>query len=63
MNILVVTSRVPFPLHDGGAIATYNQVKSYVALGHQVTLCCLNTRKHHVDSNTIQREFSFAAEI
>lgn len=63
MKILVVTSRVPFPLHDGGAIATYNQIKSYTALGHQVTLCCLNTRKHYVEEATIQQAFDFTAAV
>jgi len=63
MNILVITSRVPYPLHDGGAIATYNQVKSYAALGHRVTMCCLNTRKHFVSAATIRHAFDFAAEV
>ncbi len=63
MNILVVTSRVPYPLRDGGAIATFNQVKSYAALGHRVVMCCLNTSKHYVDRATIDRAFDFAQEV
>lgn len=56
MNILIIASRVPFPLHDGGAIATYNQFRGYAELGHKVQLLALNTRKHHADPTTIKRE-------
>ncbi|MEN9511598.1 MAG: hypothetical protein RLZZ370_1417 [Bacteroidota bacterium] len=63
MNILVVSSRIPFPLRDGGAIATFNQLKSYAALGHQVTLCSLNTRKHHVPGKTIEAELAFIRKV
>ncbi len=63
MNILVVSSRIPFPLRDGGAIATFNQVKSYAALGHQVTLCSLNTRKHYVSKKTIDAELPFLSRV
>lgn len=56
MRILIVASRIPFPLHDGGAIATYNQFKGYATLGHKVHLLSLNTRKHFVDAETIRKE-------
>lgn len=63
INILVVSSRIPYPLRDGGAIATFNQLKSYAALGHQVTLCSLNTRKHYVSRNTIEAELPFIRKV
>ncbi|MEY3982963.1 MAG: hypothetical protein RL160_520 [Bacteroidota bacterium] len=63
MNILVVGSRIPYPLHDGGAIATFNQLKSYAALGHQVTLCSLNTRKHYVAQDTMDTVFPFLRNV
>jgi glycosyltransferase involved in cell wall biosynthesis len=56
MKILLITSRIPFPLRDGGAIATYSHVKGYSEMGHKVTLLSLNTNKHFVDSETIQKE-------
>ncbi len=58
MKILIIASRIPFPLHDGGAIATFNQFKGYAALGHSVQMLALNTRKHFVDDKTIDRELS-----
>lgn len=48
MNILVLNNRVPWPLNDGGNLVTYSVAKQLAARGHQITLACLNTRKHHV---------------
>jgi glycosyltransferase involved in cell wall biosynthesis len=56
MKILLIASRIPYPLRDGGAIATFNQFKGYATLGHAVRMFALNTRKHFVDEETIQRE-------
>ena len=56
MRILIIASRIPFPLHDGGAIATFHQFKGYAALGHATRMLALNTSKHFVDEQTIQRE-------
>ncbi|RYD70195.1 MAG: glycosyltransferase, partial [Sphingobacteriales bacterium] len=47
MNILQITSRIPFPLNDGGNIATYFVTDYLKKLGHKVTLAALNTKKHH----------------
>jgi polysaccharide biosynthesis protein PslH len=47
MKILFITPRIPYPLTDGGAIATYNNLKFLHAAGHDITLVCLNTSKHH----------------
>lgn len=57
MKILLITSRIPFPLKDGGAIATYSHAKGFVEQGHEVTMLSLNTKKHFVDNETIQKEF------
>lgn len=56
MKILIIASRVPFPLHDGGAIAAFNQFRGYAMLGHSIRMLTLNTRKHFVDAATIRRE-------
>ena len=47
MHILQLTPRVPFPLHDGGAIAIYNTTKGLLAAGHRVTMLAINTPKHY----------------
>lgn len=53
MRILQITSKIPYPPKDGGAIATYNLTKGFFNLGHQVTLLSLNTSKHHIDPDEI----------
>ena len=47
MHILQVSPRVPFPLHDGGAIGIYNITAGLLRAGHRVTMLALNTPKHH----------------
>ena len=47
MHILQVCPRVPFPPHDGGAIAMYDVAAGLVQAGHRVTLLAINTPKHH----------------
>jgi polysaccharide biosynthesis protein PslH len=49
MRILQICNRVPYPPHDGGAIAMLNMTKGFHGLGHELHLLCLNTKKHHAD--------------
>lgn len=63
MKVLVIGSRVPFPLRDGGAIATYNLLKGLSDLGLKVDYLTLNTKKHFVDAATIQAQFGFLNAI
>ncbi|MBL7811769.1 MAG: glycosyltransferase [Bacteroidetes bacterium] len=58
MKILVLGSRIPWPLRDGGAIATYGMLKALSAKA-EVTFFSYNTRKHFCDEETIQRHFTF----
>ncbi|WP_345072571.1 glycosyltransferase family 4 protein [Hymenobacter fastidiosus] len=46
MRILQVCSRVPFPPHDGGAIAMYDVAAGLARQGHAVTVLAINTPKH-----------------
>ena len=46
MHILQLCPRVPFPPHDGGAIAMYDVAAGLVRAGHRVTLLAINTPKH-----------------
>ena len=49
LQILILTNRLPWPLNDGGNIATYHVLQHLGGFGHAVTLASLNTRKHYED--------------
>ena len=53
MHILQVSPRVPFPLHDGGAIGIYNITKGLLDAGHRVTMLAINTPKHHQPADVL----------
>lgn len=59
MKILIVSSRVPWPLRDGGAIASYQMLKGLKDQGNDITLFALNTRKHFATVETINEHFAF----
>lgn len=63
MKILVVGNRVPWPLHDGGAVATYRLLEALSAQGNQLTYFTYNTQKHYVTEAKIQEHFSFCEVI
>jgi glycosyltransferase involved in cell wall biosynthesis len=46
MKILQICFRVPYPPHDGGAIAMYSLTKGLSQQGHEVTILAFNTPKH-----------------
>lgn len=49
MKILVLLSRVPYPLEKGDKLRAFNQVKR-LAKHHEIILCCLNDGKLHKDA-------------
>jgi hypothetical protein len=57
MKILAITNRVPYPLNDGGNVATMQMLESLVNCGFEVKLLSLNTNKHFVDTATLPRFF------
>jgi glycosyltransferase involved in cell wall biosynthesis len=63
VKVLIIGSRIPFPLHDGGAIATFNLLKGLTDIGIETTYISLNTLKHFADQQTIQNEFGFLESI
>lgn len=63
MKILVVGSRIPWPLHDGGAIATYQLLKELSGQGADVVYFSFNTQKHFVNRATIDKQFSFCRVV
>lgn len=49
-----ICPRIPFPPHDGGAIAMYDVVSNLSELGHQVTVLAINTPKHFQPANVLE---------
>jgi polysaccharide biosynthesis protein PslH len=49
LHILQVCNRLPWPLNDGGNIATFQVTKALTQAGHHVTIAALNTLKHRQD--------------
>ncbi len=62
MRILQIMHRVPWPLKDGGALGFYNYTKGYHHAGVDVTVCALNTNKHHVNMDTLPQEVKSLAD-
>jgi polysaccharide biosynthesis protein PslH len=63
VKILVLTHKVPFPLDNGGAIATNSMLNGLHQAGAEVSLICCNTVKHPVAIQTIENQFSFCKNI
>ncbi len=63
MNILVVGNRVPWPVRDGGAMATFQLLKSLSFEGAQVAYFTLNTKKHWASQIEIDQNFPFVKVI
>ncbi|MCS6823501.1 MAG: glycosyltransferase family 4 protein [Cytophagaceae bacterium] len=53
LKLLVLTNRIPYPLNDGGNIATYYVLSYLKKFGHSVTLAALNTSKHRQDPKVV----------
>lgn len=47
MKVLLLTKKCPWPLKDGEVVAIHNMVQGYAAMGHEVTVLCINTLKHY----------------
>jgi glycosyltransferase involved in cell wall biosynthesis len=59
MRILVLLHRIPYPLKDGGAWASYDLLKQLSKYVGTVDVLAYNTSKHHVDNRHLQEHFSF----
>lgn len=53
VHILLICPRVPFPPHDGGAIAMHDVAVGLARAGHRVTVLAINTPKHHQEDHTV----------
>ncbi len=63
MRILVIGNRIPWPLHDGGALASYQMLSDLSSAGHEVCFFSFNTKKHFVTKEDIHTHFSFCEVI
>jgi glycosyltransferase involved in cell wall biosynthesis len=53
VHILQLCPRVPFPPHDGGAIAMYDVAAGLAHAGHRVTVLAANTPKHQQPADVL----------
>ncbi len=53
LRILILTNRVPYPLHDGGALAMDALIRGYHQAGMQVSLLAMNTTRHVVNEDAL----------
>ncbi len=53
MKILILSTKVPYPPRDGGAIATLNLAEGLADQGNEIVMLSLNTNKHHFDIKNI----------
>lgn len=56
MKILVITSRVPWPLEKGDKLRAYNQIKE-LAKNNEIILCALNDAAIHPDAEKELKKF------
>ncbi|MFN8254264.1 MAG: glycosyltransferase family 4 protein [Bacteroidales bacterium] len=53
MQILFLVSRFPYPLKDGGTIATFRLISGLTKLQNQVHILCFNSKKHFIQKEKI----------
>ncbi|MCQ2958763.1 MAG: glycosyltransferase family 4 protein [Bacteroidales bacterium] len=63
MNILIVCNKFPYPLKDGGQIATFSMIKGMSDAGHSVTVAAINTSKHYYDVSALPESIKKIAEF
>ena len=56
MKILQLTKKFPFPLMDGESIAVHYLSKALSQLGCEISLCSMNTTKHHFNVSELPEE-------
>ena len=52
-RILIVTNRIPYPLHDGGALAMDAMIRGYRDAGLQVHVLAMNTIRHFIPQEKV----------
>ena len=57
MKLLQLTNKPPYPPNDGSSIAVYNMTCGLLNNGVDVTLMCINTKKHFKADEDVDDEF------
>lgn len=57
MKILILCSRIPYPLNDGGNLAVNNILEGLLQMGEEVSMLSMNTSKHWVNPNELPAIF------
>ena len=63
MKVLFLCKKFPYPLKDGESIAVSNLCKELKSLGCELTLLCMNTSKHFVDTKALPRDYDHFQKI
>lgn len=58
MKILFLTNKPPYPLKDGGAIASFRLIEGMADTGNDVHLLTMNTNKHKLQLSDIPAEIT-----
>lgn len=53
MKLLILSTKLPYPPRDGGAIATLNLAAGLADTGVEVSMLTFNTSKHYTDPGTL----------
>lgn len=56
MNVLMLCKKVPFPPTDGESIVIMKDLEALMALDVSVTMACINTEKHFVDTENFSEK-------
>ena len=62
MKLLVMVSRVPYPLEKGDKLRAYHQIK-HLSKTHEVTLCCLSDEAVHPEARQALESICSRLEI
>jgi len=57
MRLLQLTNKPPYPANDGSSIAMYNMSCGLLSNGVDLTLLCINTKKHFKPDEKVDAEF------
>ncbi len=63
MKILFLCKKFPYPLKDGESIAVSNLCKELHAMGCELILLSMNTRKHYSDPEALPEDYNYFSEI
>ena len=53
MKLVVLTSRIPYPLEKGDKLRIFHQIK-HLAKSHEICLICLNENSKEIDTSVLQ---------